>query len=382
MTARPLVSVYDGVTGNVVGTAKLPAVFNAPVRNDVVNFVHDNMAKNHRQPYAVSTKAGHNYSAESWGTGRAVARIPRISGGGTHRSGQGAFGNQCRGGHMFAPTKIWRRWHRRINLTMKRHAVASALAASASAPLVQARGHRVSNIPQIPLVISTESISPVNKTKKAVEMLKKIGAYDDIKKVIESRKLRAGKGKMRNRRHVQRKGPLIIFKERSALIRAFRNIPGVDLCCVTRLNLLTLAPGGHLGRFIIWTQDAFEDLDHIFGTYKVAGTQKGGYRLVRAKMTNPDLTRLLTSDEIHHVLRPRQRVTKHPRKRNPLKHLSVMVRLNPYAAAMKNMAKAQQKRALAIKEKRLAVKAPKKRSPKLKAKIKKSRKLFKQSLFV
>lgn len=49
-------------------------------------------------------------SAESWGTGRAVSRIPRVQGGGTQRAGQGAFGNMCRGGRMFAPTKIWRRW--------------------------------------------------------------------------------------------------------------------------------------------------------------------------------------------------------------------------------------------------------------------------------
>lgn len=66
-------------------------------------------------------------SAESWGTGRAVARIPRVGGGGTQRSGQGAFGNMCRGGRMFAPTKIWRRWHRKVNINQKRYAVASAL---------------------------------------------------------------------------------------------------------------------------------------------------------------------------------------------------------------------------------------------------------------
>jgi len=28
-----------------------------------------------------------SHSAESWGTGRAVARIPRVAGSGTHRSG-------------------------------------------------------------------------------------------------------------------------------------------------------------------------------------------------------------------------------------------------------------------------------------------------------
>lgn len=79
--------------GKVATQVTMPAVFKAPIRQDIVQFVHTNMAKNKRQPYAVSSKAGHQTSAESWGTGRAVARIPRVRGGGTHRSGQGAFGN-------------------------------------------------------------------------------------------------------------------------------------------------------------------------------------------------------------------------------------------------------------------------------------------------
>jgi len=47
---------------------------------------------------------------------------------------------------MFAPLKTWRRWHRRINIKHKRFAVASALAASAIVPLVQARGHLISKV--------------------------------------------------------------------------------------------------------------------------------------------------------------------------------------------------------------------------------------------
>ena len=35
--------------------------------------VHAGMAKNKRQPYAVSEKAGHQTSAESWGTGKSGA---------------------------------------------------------------------------------------------------------------------------------------------------------------------------------------------------------------------------------------------------------------------------------------------------------------------
>jgi large subunit ribosomal protein L4e len=87
--------------------------------------------RNHRQAYAVSELAGHQTAAVSWGTGRAVSRIPRVPGSGTSRSGQGAFGNMCRKGRMFAPTRAWRKWHRKINKNQKRYAVTSALAASA-----------------------------------------------------------------------------------------------------------------------------------------------------------------------------------------------------------------------------------------------------------
>jgi large subunit ribosomal protein L4e len=31
---------------------------------------------------------------------------------------------------MFAPTKTWRRWHRRINVNQKRYAICSAIAAT------------------------------------------------------------------------------------------------------------------------------------------------------------------------------------------------------------------------------------------------------------
>merc|ERR1712226_547954 len=181
MAARPLVSVYNE-QGEASGQITLPAVFKAPIRPDVVNFVHSNMAKNSRQPYAVSSIAGHQTSAESWGTGRAVARIPRVRGGGTHRSGQAAFGNMCRSGRMFAPTKIWRRWHRKINKTQKRQALASCLAATACAPLVEARGHRIADAAkEIPLVVS-DDIESIQKTKTAVECLENLGLSEELTK--------------------------------------------------------------------------------------------------------------------------------------------------------------------------------------------------------
>jgi large subunit ribosomal protein L4e len=192
----------------------LPTVFKAPIRPDIVNRVHTAVAKNKRQPYAVNVKAGHQvnqndnrsrkkniaYSLDLCRvTGRAVARIPRVGGGGTHRSGQAAFGNMCRGGRRFAPTKTWRKWHIKINLNEKRYATVSAIAATAVPSLVMARGHRIQSVLEVPLDIEDSHFTSLVKTKDAVTLLRGVNAYPDIDKVSASKKLRAGRGKMRNR---------------------------------------------------------------------------------------------------------------------------------------------------------------------------------------
>ncbi|KAH6826448.1 Ribosomal protein L4/L1 family [Perilla frutescens var. hirtella] len=92
VAARPLVTVQplenDMATDGGATTNCLPLldVMKTSIRSDIVTFVHGQISKNARQPYAVSKRAGHQTSAESWGTGRAVSRIPRVPGGGTHRT--------------------------------------------------------------------------------------------------------------------------------------------------------------------------------------------------------------------------------------------------------------------------------------------------------
>jgi len=355
MTARPVLSVFS-LSGEKASTTPLPAVFTAPIRPDVVQFVHTNMNKNNRQAFAVSMSAGKNVSASSWGTGRAVARIPRVGGGGTSRSGQGAFGNMCRGGRMFAPTKTWRKWHRKINTTQKRYAVASALAASAVPALVMARGHRVEDVPEIPLVLDS-ALESTKKTSAAKDILAAVGALADVEKAADSKKIRAGKGKMRGRRYTLRRGPLVVYKENDGVAQAFRNLPGVELCCVSRLNLLQLAPGGHMGRFCIWSQAAVEELDTIYGAE--------GKRIPSAAMTNADLARIINSDEIQSIVNPAKRAdTPRLRKKNAIKSVKALAKLDPYAAAAREAETRAQaaragKKAATIKAKRAASKAHK-----------------------
>jgi large subunit ribosomal protein L4e len=93
---------------------------------------------------------------------------------------------------MFAPTKTWRRWHRKINVHQRRFALCSALAASALPALIMSRGHRIENVEEVPLVVS-DSIESVTKTSAAVKLMKAIHAYDDVEKCKESKKVRAGK---------------------------------------------------------------------------------------------------------------------------------------------------------------------------------------------
>merc|ERR1711913_95357 len=293
---------------------------------------------NKRQPYAVNVDVGHQTSAESWGTGRAMARIPRVKGGGTQRSGQGAYGNMCRGGRMFAPTKTWRRWHRKVNTAQKRYAVCSAIAATGVPALVMAKGHQIQGIPEVPLVVS-DKVQSFSKTKEAVVFLRKNKAWADVAKVYATRRMRAGKGKLRNRRRVQKLGPLVIYDQDQGLTKAFRNIPGVDVMQVDNLNLLKLAPGGHVGRFCIWTEGAFKKLDSLYGTWRKASTTKQGWNLPMPKMANTDLSKLLKSEEIRKVLRaPNRKVNKAVVKTNPLKNIRTMLQLNPYAAVQKKNA--------------------------------------------
>ena len=246
---------------------------------------------------------------------------------------------------MFAPTKVWRKWHVKVPQNQRRFATTSAVAASSVPALVLARGHRIEKVPEFPCVVSTSSFaSPITKTREAVALLKSVGAYPDVVKVTKSKKLRAGKGKLRNRRHRQRRGPLIVFNpespESASLVRAFRNIPGVETSSVKALNLLQLAPGGHLGRFVIWTDSAFKALNDIYGTTTTPSTLKKNYILPANIIANADIARIINSTEVQSIVRAAKGGKLQKRggkvgvqKKNPLKNRQVLLRLNPYANA-------------------------------------------------
>jgi large subunit ribosomal protein L4e len=72
-------------------------------------------------------------------------------------------------------------------------------------------------------------------------------------------------------------------------LRAHRNIPGLEACNVHKLNLLQLAPGGTLGRFIIWSSASMKALNNVFGTYDAPSVEKKNWSLPRSIMQNADV---------------------------------------------------------------------------------------------
>merc|ERR1719353_298852 len=201
-----------------------------------------------------------------------------------------------------------------------------------------ARGHRIDDVSELPLVVS-DGAQSIQKTKQALDLLENLGCGNELSKLAASKKLRSGKGKMRDRKYTMRRGPLVIYAEDSGLSRALRNLPGVESAHVDRLNLLQLAPGGSFGRFCIWTEGAVKRLQKLFGTYNGGSTEKKGYTLPRSMMTNTDIARIINSNEVQSVVTAqKENPTKRLRvRKNPLKNSSVLGRLCPYANTLKKI---------------------------------------------
>ncbi|XP_042268767.1 60S ribosomal protein L4-like [Thunnus maccoyii] len=81
---------------------------------------------------------------------------------------------------------------------------------------------------------------------------------------------------------------------------------------------------------------AFCKLDELYGTWRKPASLKTGYNLPMHKMTNTDLSRILKSEEIQKALRtPNKKINRRVLKKNPLKTLKIMLKLNLYTKTIK-----------------------------------------------
>ena len=243
-------NVYSA-KGDVAGKVDLPEAFNTPLRPDLIKKVVLAVAANGRQPYGPSKMAGMRHSVSTWGKGRGTARVQRVHNG--SRATESPNNITGRRAHPPVPERIWTQ---KINQKERVLARKSALAATADAGLVKARGHQFDDKVSFPVVLD-DAVKDISTTAEIYELLDKIGLGYDVDRAKDGTKIRAGRGKMRNRRY---RTPvsilLVVADKRVALAKGAKNLPGVEVESVNGLNASILAPGGDVGRLTVYTKSA------------------------------------------------------------------------------------------------------------------------------
>lgn len=256
------VKIYS-LEGEVAGEIDLPDIFMEEYRPDLIKRAVISSQTARIQPWGTDFMAGKRTTAESFGSGRGAAMVPRVKGSRHPAGSKAAFIPQAVGGRRAHPPRATRIIHEKINKKERRLAIRSAVAATARKELVEARGHSIENLPQIPVIIDDE-FSKIKKTSETREVFKKLGVMDDLIRAKAGRRIRAGRGKTRGRKYKLTKGPLIVVADDKGISKGARNHPGVDVVVVNNLNAELLAPGTHPGRLTIYTKSAVEKLGELF----------------------------------------------------------------------------------------------------------------------
>ncbi len=247
------VNIYN-LKGKVDKETTLPAVFDTSYRPDVIRRSVVAAQANRRQPYGPNVRAGQRHAASTWGKGRGVARVQRMTQG--RRAVQSP--NNV-GGRRAHPPRPEEDRGKKINVKERRLGRASALAATTNKQLVAARGHKFNAKFTLPLVVN-DNFEKIQRTKKMIDLFNSLELDRELDRAKNGRHVRAGRGKLRGRRYKTPKSVLVIVSDDSTCGPALNNILGVDVATPESLNTELLAPGGDPGRLVIITQGALEKM--------------------------------------------------------------------------------------------------------------------------
>ena len=237
--------------GKSAGEISLPQVFQTSVRLDVIRKAAIAQQSHSFQPQGRNLMAGKRTTAESFGVGRGISRVPRIGGHGP-LSGTAAFAPGTVSGRMAFPPVVSKKLVKQINQKERRLALRAAIAATASDWIVRNRGHKFDEDRTLPLVVSNE-VEDLSKASDAKRFLTSIGVWDDIVRVRKSKRIKAGA-------RIHAVGPLVVVGEDKTARKALRNFEGLDIVRATDLSVEALAPGTHPGRLTIWSESAIKTI--------------------------------------------------------------------------------------------------------------------------
>lgn len=255
------------IDGKGTGDKKLPVQFSEDIDPDIIKRAVLTIQSHNIQPYGADPMAGKKSSAElsrrrrkyrgSYGHG--ISRVPRkiMSRRGTRLNWVGAFAPGTVGGRKAHPPKAEKKWEQKINKKENKKAIRSAMAASIKKEVVEERGHVVPD--KYPFLIS-KNFESLKKTKEVLSALKNIGLEKELER-SSKKTIRAGKGKLRGRKYKKTKGPLVVVSDKCELLKSGKNIPGVDVVGVKKVNAELLAPGTIPGRLALFTESSIDQLE-------------------------------------------------------------------------------------------------------------------------
>jgi large subunit ribosomal protein L4e len=235
--------------GDDAGDVDLPDAFEEPVRPDLVRRAVLAAQANRKQDYGSDDFAGMRTPAESHGSGRGMAHVPR-------QDGQARRVPQAVKGRPAHPPKAETDRSQNVNDKERKAAIRSAVAATADADVVADRGHDFDDDVDLPLVVS-DDFEDLAKTQDVVDVIETLGIDADVERAEETT-VKAGQGSTRGRKY--RRPSSILFVTSEEPSRAARNLAGADVATGREVNAEDLAPGATPGRLTVWTESALAEV--------------------------------------------------------------------------------------------------------------------------
>ncbi|MFA5077642.1 MAG: 50S ribosomal protein L4 [Candidatus Micrarchaeia archaeon] len=249
--------------GKASGSVELPACFSEAVRPDLIKRAVLSDESRTYQPKGSFRLAGLQTSAvykgrkEDFGSlkNRGGAKLPREVG------SKGQHGKVKRipsavKGRRAHPPKPQKILIEEMNPKEYSKALRSAIAATANPELAKSRGHIFNS--KLPLILDN-SLESVSKTKQVMNIFEKLGLATDVLKAKNNTKALSGIRHTRSKSKYVPKSVLLVVKGGSVL-KAARNLAGVDAVKVSELKVRHLAPGTHPGRLTVFSASAVEEL--------------------------------------------------------------------------------------------------------------------------
>ena len=236
--------------GDDAGEVELPEVFETTFRPDLVKRAVLAAQANRTQDAGTDEYAGLRTPAESQGSGRGMAHVPR-------QDGRAREVPQAVSGRPAHPPKAETDRGLDINTKERKLATRSAIAATADADVVADRGHAFDDDVEFPVVVDDE-FEELTKTQRAVEVFEALGVYADVERAEDGKSIRSGRGTTRGRKYDEPKSVLVVTSEEPSL--AARNLAGADVATAAEVNAEDLAPGTDPGRLTVFTESAVAEV--------------------------------------------------------------------------------------------------------------------------